>query len=61
MFTLIYTNGKEAPYTGGQYRSLNKMQKYIIAFAEKNPNIMAVRYNNRDNKIVWERENKDEY
>ena len=56
MFTLIYTNGREAQYTGGTYKSLNKTQKYVIEFAKKNPNIMAVRYNNRDNLLVWERE-----
>jgi len=61
MFTLIYDTGKERLYTGGEYKSLNKTMKYVIGFAKKNPNIMAVRYNNRDNKIVWERENKDEY
>lgn len=58
MFTLVYDTGKETPYNGGQYKSLNKMKSYVIGFAKNNPSIMAVRYNNRDNEIIWERESE---
>jgi hypothetical protein len=55
MFTLIYKSGKEMKYTGGESKSLVKTTKLVIATAEKNPSIVAVRYNNRDQEIIWSR------
>lgn len=51
MYKIVYFSGKELLMGEGY-----KLKTLVSQIAEKNTNVYQIVYNNRDQRVVWERE-----